>query len=118
MNLIPNVSADPLQLRTVVLDTGSVFTFTMYYVPQQFGWFITNITYGTFQIDSIRITNNPNMLYQFQHLIPFGLGCFSKSQREPTQQQDFASGSSSLYLLTQAECVAYSEYIKGGALPA
>ena len=57
------------------------------------------------------------MLYQFQNQIPFGLACFSKANREPQLQQDFVSGASSLYILTQAECQEYATYIQGGLLP-
>lgn len=84
----------------------------------QYGWFITNLTYQDFVLNGLRITNNPNMLYPWINQIPFGIGCFSSSQREPTQQQDFLSGASSLYLLTQDECEAYASYLAGGELPA
>ena len=117
MNYLSNITGNPLQLETVSLPSGSNFTMTLYYVPMQIGWFITNLTYGSFTLNSIRITNNPNMLYQWQNILPFGLACFSSSQREPTQLQDFVSGASSLYILSQAECEAYAAYIKGGSLP-
>lgn len=117
MNLLSNITSDPYQQLTVVLADGSTFVMTLYYVPMQNCWFITNLTYGTFVINSLRITTNPNMLYQWQNIIPFGLACFSPSEREPTEQQDFVSKASSLYVLTKAECEAYAAYIRGGALP-
>lgn len=118
MNKIVNITDDPLQTQTIILPNGNVFTYAMYYIPNQYGWFFNNITYGSFVLNSLRITNNANMLYQWQNLLPFGIACFSVSKREPTQQQDFLSGASSLYVLTQAECQAYAAYIRGGALPA
>lgn len=118
MNLINNITAYPNQQITFVLGDGTTFQLSLYYVPMQYGWFITNLTYGTFVLNNIRITNNANMLYQWQNLIPFGLACFSPSQREPSQLQDFSSGASNLYVLTKAECEAYAAYIRGGALPA
>lgn len=117
MNYLSNITAAPLQQQNIVLPDGTTFSMTIYYVPMQYGWYITNLTYGTFILNSVRITNNANMLYQWQNLIPFGLACFSNSQREPSLQQDFLSKSSNLYVLTQAECEAYAAYIRGGSLP-
>jgi hypothetical protein len=114
---INNITANALQTQTLVLPSGQSFSITMYYKPMQFGWFFTNITYKTFTLNSMRIVNNPNLLYQWQDLLPFGLCCFSPSQREPTQQQDFSSGASNLYILTAAEVAAYATYIQGGAFP-
>lgn len=118
MNLINNISAYPNQNINFVLADGTNFQMSLYYVPMQYGWFITNLTYNDFVLNSIRITNNTNMLYQWQNILPFGLGCFSPSQREPSQLQDFSSGASNLYVLSQEECEAYAAYIRGGALPA
>lgn len=117
MNYISNITSNALQQQNIVLPDGTTFSMTMYYVPLQYGWFFTNITYKTFVLNSVRITNNPNMLYQFQNLIPFGIACFSASQREPSQQEDFLSGASKLYVLTEEECSAYADYIRGGELP-
>ena len=117
MNQIVNITSDALQNQTMILADGTTFSYTMYYVPNQYGWFFNNITYGSFVLNSIRITNNANMLYQWQNLIPFGIACFSTSDREPSQQQDFASGYSNLYVLSQAECQSLKTYIQGGAKP-
>lgn len=114
---IQNITSDPLQTQTVVLPNGNAFTIAMYYIPLQYGWFFTNITYQTFTITGLRISNNPNMLYQYQQAVPFGLACFSASGREPTQQLDFVSGASSLYILTQQEVAEYTAYIQGGPRP-
>ena len=119
MNLITNLNENPRQSQTLVLANGNTVAITMYFVPMQYGWFFTSISYpaNNFTLTGIRICNNPNLLYQWQNQIPFGIGCFSTSQREPTQQQDFFSGASSLYILSQTECQQYATYIQGGALP-
>jgi hypothetical protein len=105
---IPNITDDYLQIKSLVLPSGSKIVMSLYYMPIQTGWFITNLTYGTFQLNGLRITNSPNMLHQFKNKIPFGLACFSSTTREPNLLQDFLSGSSSLYILTPAEVAAYS----------
>lgn len=117
MNLIPNITSSPNQTKTVVLASGLSFKFTMKYIPQQFGWFITNITYQTFVLNTMRIGISPNMLFQYKNIIPFGIACFSTVGREPSQLQDFASGAANLYLLTADECKAYATYLESGVLP-
>jgi len=117
MNLIQNITTAANQTQSVVLPDGSAFTFTMYFSANQLGWFITNLVYNTFVLNGMRITNNPNLLYQYQNQLPFGIACYTAGNREPTQQQDFSSGASGLYLLSKAEVLAYTAYINGGPVP-
>lgn len=114
MFIIQQITSDPLQKQTLILPDGSQLQLTIYFVPMQFGWFITNLTYGDFQINGLRITNSPNMLNQFRNIIPFGLACYSVQNREPTQQEDFSSGTSQLFILSQAECAQYAELLDNG----
>jgi len=112
LNLITQVSSNALQQQTMVLDDGTSFTYTLYFVPMQQGWFFTEITYGdSFTLRNIRVTNSVNMLNQWRNIIPFGIGCISTANREPSLQQDFSSGASKLYLLTQLECQQYAEIL-------
>lgn len=113
MNLIQNITADPLQQQTIVLPNGNSFTLQLYFMPQQYAWIIQQLTYQNFQLQGIRITNNPNLLFQWQNQIPFGLACFSTANREPTQQQDFSSGNSQLFVLSPAEVAQYTALITG-----
>lgn len=112
MNILTTISDSPLQQQQIVLDTGGTFVFTLYFVPLQQGWFITELTYGDFTLHGLRITNSVNMLNQWRNLIPFGLACLSTANREPSLQQDFSSGASNLYILTQAECEQYADLLK------
>lgn len=110
---VQNISGDAKQKQTLVLPDGTTISFTISYVPLQLGWFILNLTYRGFVLNGLRITNSPNMLYQFRNQIPFGLACFSPSQREPYLQEDFVSGASLLYVLTEEEVNEYAEYLSG-----
>ncbi len=111
---IQQVTSNPLQRQTLVLEDGTTLTLTLYFRPMQYGWFVERLEYGTFVLNGLRITNSPNMLIQFRNQIPFGLGCFSTANREPSQQQDFSSGASRLYILTQAEVADYMEFLSLG----
>ncbi len=86
----------------------------MYFRPMQQGWFINEIAWNNFVCRGIRITNSPNILHQFKNQIPFGLACYSVANREPSLQEDFSSGASKLYILTEDEVAAYAEYLTNG----
>jgi hypothetical protein len=115
MKLINHISTQPLQQQTLILDNGQTFTLTIEYKPNQIGWFIRQITYNdTFTVNGLRITNFPNILQPWVNLIPFGLGCFSKQNREPMLQEDFQSGNSKLYVLSESEKDEVTAYIRNG----
>lgn len=116
MFLVQTITADPYQTQTLVLPDGASVSITMYFVPMQYGWFLTNLTYGDFVLNGLRISNSPNMLNQFRNQIPFGLACYSTANREPSQQQDFSSGASKLYVLTQSECQEYADFLSAGTI--
>lgn len=114
MYTVSNITAAAKQTQTLVLEDGSALNLTVAFLPMQYGWFIVNLTYGSFTARGIRICNSPNLLHQYCNQLPFGLGCFSTGNREPTLQQDFSSGASKLYILTAAEVAQYAVYLQNG----
>lgn len=115
MNIIQQITSDPTQTQTLILPNGQQMNLTISYAAQQYAWFILKLTYGTFTLTGMQITANPNMLLPWQNSLPFGLGCFVSGNREPTQLQDFQSGAAKLYILTQAEVLAYYQMLQAGA---
>lgn len=114
MLLVQQVTADALQQQTLILPDGSSILLQLYFRPMQYGWFVNILSYKSFTLNGLRVTNSPNMLHQFKNKLPFGLACYSADNREPTQQNDFSSGASKLYVLTADEVLAYSEYLTNG----
>jgi hypothetical protein len=115
MYAIQNLTSDPLQNMTLILYNGNPIQFTIYFVPQQYGWFITNLQYGSFTLNGLRITNSPNFLQQWKNILPFGMGCYStQNSREPSLQQDFSSGANVLFLLDDTEVDEVTEYLENG----
>lgn len=114
MFLIQQVTSDPLQQQNLVLPDGSSVLLQIYFRPMQYGWFVNEISWDTFTLKGLRITNSPNMLNQFRNQIPFGLACYSAANREPSQQDDFISGASKLYLLDEDEVAAYAAFLRDG----
>lgn len=112
MKRIQKVTADAFQKQTFVLDSGDVFEITLYYRPNQLGWFIWELVFGDFVLNNVRVCVSPNLLYQYQNKLPFGIACFSTDGREPTLQEDFESGAAKLYVLSPAEVAEYSAYVR------
>lgn len=113
MYQITQITEDAVQTQTLLTPESYQIPITLKFVPMQAGWFLTNLQYQSFQIQGLRITNNPNMLRQYKGVIPFGLACFSLSYREPSLIEDFFSGYSSLYILSHAEVLQYENYLRG-----
>lgn len=111
MYKLEQLTNDPLQELNITLEDGSTFVLTVYFMANQYSWTIQKLTYGTFEINNVLITNNPNILFPWKNLIPFGIACFSESRREPSLIDDFSSEASSLYVLNQAEVDAYVEIL-------
>lgn len=114
MYTVQQFTSDPYQTQTLQIPgTGGNVILTYQFIPLQYGWFFRSIAFNSFLLENLRICNSPNMLHQWRNQIPFGLACFSTNNREPSQQQDFSSGASTLYLLSQAEVVQYAEFLSG-----
>lgn len=113
MYQIQNLTNNSRQKQNLVLPDGSIIQIEIYFIPMQLGWFITSLVYKNFTLNGLRITNSPDILYQFKNKLPFGLACLSPSGREPTQQDDFATGASLLYILTKAEVEQFAGFLSG-----
>lgn len=113
MQLIPNLTAEPAQKQTIVLPDGTKVTMRIQFRANQYGWYFDELSWSTFTLRGLRISNSPNMLHQWRNGIPFGIACFTAGNREPTQQQDFSSGAAKLYVLSQAEVEEYTTILRG-----
>lgn len=111
MYLISKITSDTSQTQQIIIPNGDPVQLTIYFRPMQYGWFITELTWKNFTLNGLRICNSPNLLYQWKNVLPFGLACFSTDNREPTQQQDFLSKASQLYILSPEEVVEYTEFL-------
>lgn len=114
MRTVQRWTQNALQQQTLVLPDGTAFTLQIYFRPIQKGWFINSLVYGAFSVYGLRITNNPNLLYQWRNKLPFGLACYSTDNREPSLIGDFESGASTLYVLTPAEMASLTKYLQNG----
>lgn len=109
------ITAQSCQSSRVILDDGSAFSFTLTFKPMQLGWFITDLTYGNFELQGVRVVVSPNILHQYKNQIPFGLACYSQNNREPSLVTDFSDKSATLYTLSAAEVAQVARLISGQA---
>lgn len=113
MFLIQQIGNSPKQSQTLQLPDGTSFYLEIYFSKMQLGWFIEELTYGSFTVKSIRIYNGINLLRQFKNKIPFGLACISVGDIEPMHKESFKSGDSKLYILTEQDVLDYEAYLRG-----
>ena len=107
------ITSDPLQKQNLTLADGSTLLLTIYFVPQQYGWFIKELSYNGIIIQGLRLCNGINILQQYKNKLGFGLCCLTKNNREPFNIEDFSSGNSALYILTADEVSKYSGFLSG-----
>lgn len=111
MYQVQNITSDPYQKQTLSLPDGSSVGLTIRFIPMQYGWFIQELSYKTFTLQGFRIINSPNMLHQFRNQLPFGLGCFTVADREPSLAEDFSSLQTVLYILSAAEVAQFAGFL-------
>lgn len=107
MNIINGITDQPTQVLEFTLADGSQVTLTLYFRPQQNGWFYDITWPGSttiitpFTTQNRRLVAAPNLLRQFQNLIPFGLACFTVDNSDPATQECLVDGSVTIVLLNQ-----------------
>lgn len=98
MYKIPGLTADAKQNMKILSPDGAPIDLTLEYRQQQRGWFFS-LTYLTFSLLNRRLVISPNMLRQFQGVIPFGIAANSTDGGEPVFKDDFLTGRVTLYIL-------------------
>jgi hypothetical protein len=110
---VQQITTNAKQIQTLKLPDGTAITISLEYKAMQYGWFLTSLVYGNFEVKNLRIVTSPDLLYQWKNKIPFGLACTSTGNFEPVAQEDFSSGRCKMYILTSSEVAAYEDYLNG-----
>lgn len=113
MYLIQNLTSDSVQSMNLTLPDGTQLSMTIRFVPMQYSWVITTLTYQSFTLNGFKIINSPNMLRQWKNVIPFGLACYATDTRDPSLQQDFSTAHNSLYILSAEEVAQVEQLFTG-----
>ncbi len=102
MYQITNLSSEPKQEITMLLDDNSKVKLTFEYKSNQMGWFF-GIEYENYNYQNIRLTTAYNLLRAYCNYLPFGLRVDTPDYGEPTNITDFITGYATVYLLTKED---------------
>lgn len=98
MNTLQGFTSQPKQSMSFVLPDGSTVFMLIQYRQQQVGWF-ADLAWQSWTLNGLRLTSSPNLLQQYQNVIPFGLAIISANNVEPLNVTDFSDGTSVVWLL-------------------
>lgn len=101
------MTSQPYQSAILTGEAGESIPFNLYYRSRVTGWFF-DMSYNNFTVNGRRLCVGNNSLFQWQNIIPFGLAVQSTDGDDPFYLTDFTSGRISLYLLNQADCIAFN----------
>ncbi len=114
-SLINNLTNFADQVTTLQLPDGSEAALELIYNGATERWTM-NVTYApaNFAVNGVGLCCSPNMLRQWQNILPFGIACVTADQTDPVDVNDFYTGRVALYLLTQADIASINMTIYGG----
>ena len=101
MRQINKITSDYHQEFYFGFDFGDI-TLKLYYSDNLLGWFFS-LKYGDFECQNLRLVNHPNLLNQWNLILPFGLRCETKNGYDALSRFDFEDGNASLYFLDEQE---------------
>ena len=113
MKKINGITSQPKQQMTLQLDDGSQATLYLAFIPQQFGW-VFNLTWGSFTLNGVRLTAQPNVFRQWKNILPFGIMVDSPGHLDPFTQEAFTIDGATLLLLSAADVETVENTIFAG----
>lgn len=100
-----NLTNEPRQQVTKLLDDGTRIVFNFEHKANQLGWFF-GFQYGDVNYQNIRLTTSYNILRAYRNWLPFGLRCDTPDFEEPMDIEDFVTGYATVYLLDKQDIEA------------
>lgn len=101
MKQILSLTDQPKQQFNISVPGYDVATIYMEYKPLQYAWFM-NLTWGTFILKNERISNSPNLLRQWQDIIPFGIMIAGVDDADPVLQESWV-GYNTFWIIDSTE---------------
>lgn len=102
----------PKQSIKMQVENGDIVKVSFYYKENQQGWFF-DIEYNNFSCKTTQLTNCPNIIRQFQNVLPFGISCSVNDGGEPWFLNDFLTGRVRVFLLNEDEVNYIGQQIYG-----
>ncbi len=102
MNRLDGIRATGTQRLTTFASNGDVITIVLIYQSSTRNWKM-DIDWDSFQLRGQRIYSSPNLLIQYQNIIPFGMAVITNGSGDPFLINDFSSRRADMFILTPAE---------------
>lgn len=110
---ITNLTNFADQVAQLQLPDGSTATMELIFNGATERWTM-NVSYGTFTATQIGVCCYPNMLRQWEEILPFGIAFTTADQTDPFDINDFVSGRVSVYLLNADDIATINTVVFGG----
>lgn len=116
MKRLDGIRATGTQKLATTASNGDTVSITLYFNPAVQVWFF-DIEWKNFTLLGKRLFSNPNILSQYEKIIPFGLAAITEGGGEPFLVNDFSSGRVNMYLLSPEEVIQVQDfYVEQGDL--
>lgn len=112
MKQITALTAIPKQSVKMQVENGGIVEISFTYRENQRAWFF-DIEYNDFVCKTTQLTNCPNIIRQFQNILPFGIGCYVNDGGEPWFLNDFETERVKVFLLNEEEVNYIGQQIYG-----
>ena len=112
MKILEGIRATGQQKLRTLADNGDTIEITLYYLPAIQQWKM-DIVSGDFELNGLRVYALPNILNQYENIIPFGIGILIPSGGEPFLINDFSSGRVQMAILTPEEVEEVDDFYIG-----
>ena len=120
MYAINQLTDAAFQTTVLQMPDGSTATLKLYYrasTPRFFFDFI-HPARPTGAVLGNGLTTYPNLLRQWQNIVPFGLACVTLDGQDPVGSEDFVDGYATLYILDKTDVLAVEAQIFKNVLAA
>lgn len=109
MNRLEGIQAAGTQKLATTASNGDPIVIIMSFNAATQEWKM-DIEWNTFVLRGNRIYSSPNILCQYEAIIPFGLAVITDGVGEPFLINDFSSGRVNMYVLSPEEVEEVQDY--------
>lgn len=108
MNRLEGIRASGTQVLATTASNGDKITITLAFNAATQIWKM-DVEWETFALNGNRVFSSPNLLNQYEKIIPFGLAIITEGGGEPFIVNDFSSGRVNMYVLSPEEVAEINE---------
>lgn len=111
MRRLTEIGIEAKQVFNLTGENNQFIRLNLRYLPSQEAWFM-DVSFQSVTINNIAVVNSPNLLHNYENVLPFGILCNVQDRRDPYFIDDFEQGRAFLALLTTAEVQQVAEALR------